>query len=272
MDFAKDDITGLAAEMAYRLLFAFFPFLIFLAALVGFISATVGYANLFNVVMASIALVVPPEIERVISDWVAGVLSTRSPGLMTFGAAGALWGGSGGVGTLIKGLNRAYGVSETRPFWVVQTRALIATVALTVVMIGGVSLYSLGRRAGEWLAELFDLGQGFIGAWNASQRPFVAIGLGLALLLCYRALPNASVTVRQALPGTVTATVGWVILTVGFSSYVDHFGSYDKTFGSLGAAVVLMLWMYAVGIILLAGGEVNAVAARLRGATAATGK
>jgi len=74
----------------------------------------------------------------------------------------------------------------------------------------------------------------------------------------YRALPNLQVPWRDALPGALFATVGWAVLTSGFSFYLGHFGSYDKTFGSLGTAVVLMVWMYMVGMIVLIGGELNA--------------
>jgi membrane protein len=257
-DVGADDVTGLAAEMAYRFLFAFFPFLIFLAAVVGFISATVGYTNLFTVVMGFLTLLVPPEVQRLLSDWVSGVLLTQSTGLLTFGAVGALWGAAGGIGTFMKGLNRAYRVTENRPFWKSQALALLTTVLLTVMMIGGVGLYTFGSSLGALIAANFGLGSGFVNAWEWIRVPAVNLGLVVVLAFMYRALPNAHVTWRGCLPGAIFATVGWAVLTAGFSFYIGHFGSYDKTFGSLGAAVVLMLWMYMVSMILLLAGELNA--------------
>src|SRR5437660_12385955 len=88
---SADDIPGLAAEMAYHFLFALFPFLIFIAALVGFIGSWVGSDNLFVALIQLLAPLVPPEVQRVINEWVAGVVSTHSTGLLTFGAVGALW-------------------------------------------------------------------------------------------------------------------------------------------------------------------------------------
>jgi membrane protein len=218
----------------------------------------VGYTNLFTLVMGFLTLLFPPEVQRLLGDWVAGVLLTQSTGLLTFGAVGALWGAAGGIGTFMKGLNRAYRVTENRPFWKTQMYSLMTTILMTVIMIGGVGLYTFGRSLGELIAADFGLGPKFLAAWEWIRVPAVDIGLVLVLVFMYRALPNVSVSWRGAVPGAVFAAVGWAVLTTGFSFYVGHFGSYDKTFGSLGAAVVLMVWMYMVGMILLLGGELNA--------------
>jgi membrane protein len=261
MSVASDDVSGLAAEMAYRLLFAVFPFLIFLTAILGFIGPRIGVANLFETVMGLISQLAPPEVQQVIGDWVASVLSTQSPGLLTLGALGAWWGAAGGVGTLMKGLNRAYRVKENRPFWGAQTLALLATVVLAFVMIGGAALFTIG----EWLEGVLGQRGSFVGLLlSQGQGVTVALGLLLILMLVYTRLPNAAVPLREAIPGAVFATAAWTVLTLGFSFYVSRFGSYDATFGSLGAAVVLMVWMYAVALILLIGGEINAVLRRMR--------
>lgn len=258
-EIGEDDVSGLAAEMSYRFLFALFPFFIFLAALLGFIGARVGQANLFSSVMVFIGTFAPGDVQQILDDWVSGVVGTQSPGLLTVGAAGALWGAASGVGTLMKGLNRAYDVDENRPFWQAQVLALLTTVALAALVAGGAVLYAFGEWLGAWLAAAFDLGAGFLAAWSFLRGPGVAIGLAIALVLLYAALPNTRVPLARAVPGAVVATVAWVGLTLGFSFYVHNFGSYDRTFGSLGTAVVLMVWMYAVGLILLVGGEINAV-------------
>ena len=258
---ATDDLPGLAAEMAYRFLFALFPFLIFVAALVGFIGARIGSDNLFANVMELAGALFPPEIQDVLSGWTSNMVRTESGGLLTIGAAGALYGAAGGVGTLVKGLNRAHEVAETRPFWKTQGLALLTTVALAVLMVGGVFLYTLGEWLGDVIANRLGLGEVFRAVWSVVRGPGVALGLALSLLGLYRVLPNIRMPIVHVIPGALFATIGWVILTLGFSFYLAHFGSYDKTFGSLGTAVVLMVWMYFVGMILLVGGEINALAA-----------
>src|SRR6266540_6744220 len=258
---SADDIPGLAAEMAYRFLFALFPFLIFVAALVGFIGARVGSDTLFASVMQMIGSLFPAEIQALLSDWIGGVLRTQSTSLLTVGAAGALYGAAGGVGTLIKGLNRAHEVVETRPFWKTQGMALLTTAALAILMVGGFFLYTFGEWLGDLLSASLGLGEAFRALWSLLRGPGIAVGLALALIGLYRLLPNTDLRVTHALPGALFATVAWVVLTLGFSFYLAHFGSYDKTFGSLGTAVVLMVWMYFVGMILLIGGEINALVA-----------
>src|SRR5436190_19908257 len=258
---SADDVPGLAAEIAYRFLFALFPFLIFLAALVGFVGVWLGQANLFASIIGLVGALLPSETEILVNDWTSGVLRTQSTSLLTVGAAGALWGAAGAVGTLIKGLNRAFEVTETRPFWKTQAFALLTTVALAVLMLGGVLLYSLGGWLGDFMAARFGLGEVFRGLWTIVRGPGVAVGLLLALAGLYRLLPNTTVQHAHAVPGAIFATAAWVVLTLGFSFYVGHFGSYDRTFGSLGTAVLLMVWMYFVAMILLSGGEINAVVA-----------
>jgi len=173
---------------------------------------------------------------------------------------------------LIKGLNRAYGVEETRSFFKVQAMALLATVVLAFMMMVGAILYVFGDWLGMLLAAHFGFSETFLATWK--RGPAVALGLGLILVFVYAALPNVDLSSRRALPGALGATAGWVALTMGFSFYVANFGSYDRTFGSLGAAVVLMVWMYAVGLILLVGGEINAALGKreevVRGSTEAT--
>jgi membrane protein len=258
-EIGKDDVSGLAAEMAYRFLFAMFPFFIFLAALLGFIGAWVGQANLFDSVMAFIGNVLPAQIQEILADSVRAVVTTQSTQLLTLGVLGALWGAAGGVGTLSKGLNRAYDVTEDRPFWKAQLIALGMTLALAFGLLFGSTLIAFGGWLGRTLAENFGLSQQFVETWNRATAPLVGIGLWLILVTMYAVLPNQRIQVRHALPGALCATIAWIALTLGFGVYLSHFGNFNKTFGSLATPVVLMFWMYAVGMILLIGGEINAI-------------
>ncbi len=259
VEISRNDVFGLAAEMAYRFLFALFPFLIFLAAFVGFVGYRIGSADLFERVMGLIGVLFPGAVQQVLEDWVRGVLLTQSTGLLTVGAAGALWGAAGGVGTLIKGLNRAYGVSETRPFWVVQGLALLTTLVFALLMLGGVAAFTIGDAIIRWAVENLGANARIWFWWNLVRGPGITIGLGIALAVIYAVLPNRRLGFKHTWPGAIFATVAWLALTSGFGLYVTHLGSFDRTFGSLGAAVVLMVWMYAVGAILLIGGHINAL-------------
>lgn len=254
-----DDIPGLAAQMSYQYLFALFPFLVFLAALAGFIGAQVGQANLFSTVMSFVEVLAPPEVQELVRDWVYGVIYTRSPELLTLGAAGCLLGAMGGIATLVKGLDRAYQAPGGRPLWKAQIVALVAVGALAVVMIGGAALFTIGEWAGERLARELGRDQRFLTLWGLLRGPGIVIGLCLVLVGLYAALPNVRLNLRQAAPGAVFATAAWGAVTTGFSTYLAHFGGFNLTYGSIGFVILLLIWLYAVGAILLIGGEINAL-------------
>ncbi len=258
-EITRVDVSGLSAEMAYRFLFALFPFLIFLAALVGYIGAIVGSEDLFQRVMDLLAVIFPTQVQQVLQDWVEGVLSTQSPGLLTVGAAAALWAAAGGVGTLVKGLNRAYDQTESRSFWVLQGLALLTTVALALLMLGGVVAFTIGQLAVSWAVEHLGVDPRIWFWWNLIKGPGLLLALGIVFAVTYALLPNQRLSLYATWPGAVFATLAWLLLTSGFGWYVSHLASYDRTFGSLGAAVVLMVWMYAVSAILLIGGIINAL-------------
>ena len=253
------DVMGLAGEMAYRFLFALFPFIIFVVAFVGFIGAKIGSSDLVSRVMALMALAFPEPVQEVLRDWGSQVLQTQSTGLLTFGAIGALIGATGGIGTLIKGLNRAYGVKETRPYWARYGMALLVTIVFTLVMLGGVAAFTIGELIVRWAVDHLGVDPEIWFWWNLIRGPGVAVGLAVVFMVIYGALPNRRLGIRHTWPGASLATLAWLVLTAGFGFYVTHIGSFDRTFGSLGAAVMLMVWMYAVGVIMLVGGHVNAM-------------
>jgi membrane protein len=259
LEISSDDVPGLAAEMGYRFVFALFPFLIFLAALVGFVGAYVGRVNLFETVMSFLGQFTPPEIQGILAGWVSEVVNAQSTGLLTLGAIGALWGAMGGVGTLVKGLNRAYDVAEDRPFWQNLLLAAGTTLSLTVMIVVGAVLYSGGAQLGDRLETWLGLDSHFSDVWALGYPLVVGLALTLLMVIVYSLLPNTRIRPRQALPGAIFATLAWTVVTAGFSFYLTHFGNFARTFGTLGAAVVLMFWMYTIGTILLIGGEINAL-------------
>jgi membrane protein len=256
-----DDVMGLAAEMAYQFLFALFPFFVFLAALLGFVSAHTGQENLFGVVMRFSAILAPEEIQALVRDWVTTVVYSQSTGLLTFGALGAFVGAGVGIATLVKGLNRAHRVARDRPFWRAQVVFVLGILAYAGVMIAGVTIYTIGDWTVRRLAALGGLDPGFAEVWRLIHGPGVALGLFLVLLVLYSLLPYVWVDRRANAVAALFATVGWLVVTRGFSFYLSHLGIFGPTYGAFAATIILMVWMYAISTILLIGGEISAVLA-----------
>lgn len=255
-----DDVPGLSAEMAYRFLLALFPFFVFLGAATGFIGAAVGSENLFAVVMNFVSPLGPEEVQSVVRDWVHGVVYTQSLGLLTLGAVAALWSATSGTGILVKSLNRAHRVARDRPFWRAQLVSIVATLALAGTMLTGVALYSIGEIMGKQVAAR-GLGQELLATWQFLGGPGVALGLFVVLVAVYAWLPNVAISLRQAVPGAAFATAAWVAITRGFSVYLAHLDSLEATYGGMATAILVLVWLYAVGAMLVMGGEINALLA-----------
>lgn len=258
-EIGEDDIFGMAAEMAYRFLFAVFPLLLFLVAALGFAGDMLGIERLLDDLMRYASLFLPAQVVDVVEQYVASLLETRSSAFLTLGLVGALWGAAGGVGTLIKGLNRAYDVERPRPFWRRQLLAMATTLTMPPVALALLAVAILGRNLARWAGRWIGLERELVEVMALAGWPILVLLLFHGLSLLYHVLPNTRHRYVWSLPGSAVATGGWLLLSGAFGLYLDNFGNYDATYGSFGAAMAFLLWLYLVGVVVLLGAEVNAL-------------
>lgn len=252
-----DDIFGMAAEMAYRFLFAIFPLLLFLVAALGFVGEAIGVDDLFAQMMSHAEPFLPNQVGEIIDRYVTNLLNTQSGAFLTVGILGTLWGATGGVATLIKGLNRAYNVATERPFWKKRLISLAVTLVLPPTAVALLLLAVAGQALADWLGGQLGMGDLFARALALARWPVLVLILFLMISLLYHRLPNIRLPYVWSLPGSIFATAAWLILTQGFSLYVANFGNYDATYGSFGAAIAFLLWLYFAGVVVLVGAEMN---------------
>jgi membrane protein len=251
-----DGVSGLAAEMAYYFFFSLFPIFLFLAPLLSLIG---DRQQLFSSVMGSLATVVPGTAFDLLRGVVAEVVFAEgAPGLMSVGLLLAAWAGSNVFNGLIIALNKAYDVTERRPFW---KRRLIALGALTgsAVIVGLATVVMLGGEdIVRWLSTRLGIGDAGRLVWTVLQYP-IAAALLVGLAWCiYFFLPNVRQEKRHVLAGAILATMLWIVVTLAFRFYVQSFGNYNKTYGTIGGVIVLLTWMYLSMLVILIGGELNA--------------
>jgi membrane protein len=172
-----------------------------------------------------------------------------------------VWAASNGVNAIIKGLNKAYDEEETRPFWKVRGFSVIATLILAVVILVSMLMLVFGRIIGEYLFKWLDYPNAFPWIWSVIKLAIPLVALFGVFLLLYRVLPNRRLSWKDAVPGSLFTTLGWIVSSLLFSVYVNQFGNYAKTYGSLGGIIVLLIWLYWSSIIVLLGGEINATIA-----------
>lgn len=247
----EDNVFGRAAELAYYFLLALFPMLIFLTSLVGFLPG--AQENIIN----SIAKIAPPQVMTLVRQFMHDVIENRSGGLLSFGILGTLWAASSGVVAVMDTLNVAYDAKEARSFVKMRMVAVGLTVALAVMIVGGTILIMFGDRFAEWLAEALGLGAAFMTAWQVFDYLLGLVLVLLGIQFIYYLGPNVKQRWRWVTPGGVFAVAGIIISSLLFSFYLRYAPDYSATYGSLGAVIVMMLWLYIVGVVLLVGGEIN---------------
>jgi len=200
----------------------------------------------------------PPSAFQLIDNTMWEVSSASSGGKLSFGILAALWAASSGLSAITDSLNTAYDVTETRPWWKQRLTAIGLTVALSVLIILVLVLVVAGGRIAEGLASVYGFGPVFPLTWKIIQWPVVLACMILAFALIYFFAPDVHEQAWKWLtPGAAIGVVLWLIVSIAFRAYLHFFNSYSATYGSLGAVIILMLWLYFTGAAVLIGGEVN---------------
>ena len=136
--------------------------------------------------------------------------------------------------------------------------ASLLTIGLAGFIIVSITLILYGARIGEWIADIVGLGWLFLITWNIAQWPVAVTLMLLALAIIYYVCPDVKQDWRWVTPGSVCAGSLWLLVSLAFKAYVEHFGNYNAAYGSIAGVIVLMLWLYLTGVVILLGGEINA--------------
>jgi membrane protein len=178
-------------------------------------------------------------------------------GLLTFGALGALWSSSSAMNAIVDTLNRAYGIREARSWWRVQALAIVLTIVMSVFVLVAFTLVVAGPEIAEQFATRHGLGPLFEWAWKILQWPVVFLLISEGFACVYYFAPDAEQRWSWILPGAHLATGLWLSISLGFRVYVTHFGHFNKMYGTIGGVIVMLLWFYLSGLVLLVGAEFN---------------
>jgi len=252
----KDELLGRAAQLSYYALLALFPALIFLTALMGLFSVQSFMPEL----MSYLRNVLPADALSMVQRFLTQVAEGSGANILSLGALGALWASSSGVTAIMDALNVVFGVKEDRrPFWRVRLTAIVLTTGLAGFVIMSLALVLYGPTIGRWIADLMGFDVVFTWIWNVLQWPIIATLMLIVVAAIYHICPDRRhKRWRWVTPGSVFAVLMWLLVSLGFKAYVDNFGDYNKVYGSIAGVIVLMLWFYWSGMVLLLGGEINA--------------
>jgi membrane protein len=249
-----DDALGLAAQLAYYFFLALFPAILCVIALASFLPLQ----NFTDEIVASLARFAPSAMLAIIREQMVRLANGNDGGVFTFGLLGALWSSSAAMVAMIDAMNRAYDIDESRPWWKVRLTAILLTVGLAIFIVVAFGLVVAGPQAADWAAARFGYGPMFTMTWKILQWPlaFALVVTGVGLV--YYFAPDAEQDWVWITPGALLATVLWFIGSLAFRFYVVNFGNYEATYGAITGVILLMLWFYLSGLVLLVGAEASA--------------
>jgi len=252
--FFEDNCLGMAAQLAYYFFFALFPALLMLIAIASYLP----YHTLVNDLFTTLGGFIPPEALGIITDQLKKISSGQQGGLLTLGFLLTIWSTSSAMTAIIDTLNAAYDIQEGRPWWLVRITAIGLTIGVSLFILVSFALVLGGPTAAEWLADYGYFGTAFEWTWKILQWPLVFALVSIALAIVYYFAPDADQDWVWLTPGSLIATTLWLLASLGFKYYVAHLGTYTETYGAIGGVMVLMLWFYITGLVILIGAEMNA--------------
>lgn len=258
-DVRHKELTGHAQQIVYNVLFSIGPLLIFITAFCGFVVQQVNAdaANPIQPVINWLRDNLPTEAANVLDEPVRHALNTSPGFLISFGGLFALWGAKGAIGAIMKGLNTAYGIKESRS-WPVRTGTAIgltAGLALALVVTSGV--FFLGTDLGQTVADAIGVGSAFatVSAWL--RWPLVACAVVAIIVLLHRYAPDFSAPLRWYLPGATLTLVLIVLASLGLRVYFSLSSGFEA-YGVFGALLAFIFFLYIISLMILLGGVVNA--------------
>ncbi|MFC5450838.1 YihY/virulence factor BrkB family protein [Paenibacillus aestuarii] len=251
--FLRDDALGLAAQCSYFFLLSIFPFLIFVISLLGYLPFTT------QDVIALVHEYTPVAVAGWLEDTLSSLLDVKRGGTLSFGLIFSLVSASAAMNAIVLAVNKAYGLPERKSFIHSRFLAVMLTIGMLIVIASALVLSVFGHYIGDWMHAHVHIPMTHVDVWNNLRWIVNFIIVSIVFIGIYYIAPNTCLTCKSVLPGALFASVGWQATSLGFSYYVNNFTSYSTTYGSLGGVIVLMTWFYISALLIIVGGEINAL-------------
>ena len=255
---ADDDILNGAAVLGFYLMLAIFPAMIFVLAVIPYLPI----ANIDQAIMDLLRQALPASAADMFAGVVQDVTQEQRGDLLSFGLLVALWATSTGMYAIMQQLNIAYDVDEGRGFLRARLVAIALSLLFVVLVLGGFSLIVLGGQIQEWLGSRFGFDGALLAFFIVFRWMLILAGLLLAFSVIYYLAPNVEQKFKFITAGSVVGVVVLLVASLAFAWYTQSFGTYDATYGSVGAVMVLMMWLFIAGFAILFGSEINVLIER----------
>lgn len=254
----ENDFYGMASEMGFMMVIGIFPFMLFLTAVFGWM----GNKSLMDPVLIFLSNIMPAQAMDLINTVLSEAMIFSHGGLMAIiGVCITIILSTNAMAVVLKGLNRAYKVEETRNFVYTRILSLIMVFVDTMVLFLTINLIVFGKLIINFLMTHFHMSKAVAITLLTLRWPVAFAALYLMAFLSYYILPdlrgNEKFKRTSALPGTFFFCIFWLVGSWGFSIYVNNLKTYNMVYGTIGAFAVLMVWLYYTSVLILIGGEIN---------------
>jgi membrane protein len=252
-DVERNHTMAFAAGLSYYFLLSFFPALIAMSAVVGFLPVP----DLFNQILALMAQHVPADSMGVVRQILRDVVTPHRGALLSFGLIGTLWTASSGFAGMIEALNVAYHVPEARPYWKTRGLAVLMTFLVGGLLLVASGMMLAGPKFGVWLSGVLHMSYLWVRIWPVVRWAVSGAFIVAAVESMYFLGPNVKQRFGHTLGGAVFAVAAWLALSSALGFYFHRFANLNRTYGALGGAIALMTWLYWSFFVILLGAEIN---------------
>jgi len=256
-----DNILNGAAVLGFYLMLAIFPAMIFVLAVIPYLPIE----NVDQAIMNLLRQTMPSSASEMFTGAVQEVTQEQRGDLLSFGLLAALWAISNGMYAIMQQLNITYGVKEGRGFLQARLVAISLSLLFVVLVVGGFSLIVLGGQIQAWLGARFDIGGALLAFFTVFRWLVILGALLLAFSFIYYLAPNVQNKFTFITAGSVVGVALLLVASLAFAWYTQSIGNYAATYGSVGAVMVLMLWLFTAGLAILFGSEINVLIERRAG-------
>lgn len=254
----EDRVFGWAAELGFYFLFALFPTLICASSILGLVARSAH--QFYGELLGHLALVIPTSAMGAVLKTFNETTTASTSGKVTFGLVAAIWSASVGVSAIQETLNGVYKLEDRRSYLVARLQAIGLTILLIVMVSAGLG----SMLASDYFARLIDarvhdmiLRIAGVVAVRLVFWLLAGVLLALTFAVLYYWAPDCDMRWHWITPGALIGIIGWMLASLGFRLYLHYFNTYSMTYGSLGAVIILLMWFYITGLMLLIGAEVN---------------
>ena len=254
----KNDFYGMAAEMGFMMVIGIFPFMLLLMAVFGWM----GNKSYMDPILLGLSSIMPEQAMNLILTVLSEVMIFEQGGtLAVIGIIVTIVLSTNGIAVVLKGLNRAYKVEETRNFVYTRILSFIMVFVNTLVLFLSINLIIFGKVFINFAVNHLHMSKQIALMLLTLRWPVAFLALYVMAFLSYYILPdlrgNEAYKRASALPGSLFFCTFWLVGSWGFSVYVNNLKTYNFVYGIIGAFIVLMVWLYYTSLLLLIGGEIN---------------